>query len=132
MRQAAECQSSRAQKRGKVFTQAFSREPALTTLPILPRPAGKPKPIAKVRLVTLAVRTAILNHEQMPALVLSNGSRENVFYDLTIPPPVRRTAQPGTVTWRDGSNWKHSSVIGSYTDAELELILAYLRSAVRP
>jgi hypothetical protein len=83
-------------------------------------------------LVTPAVRTAILNHEEMPALVLNNGSRETVFYDLTIPPPVRHTAQPGTVTWRDASNWRHSSVTGSYTDAELELILAYLRSAVQP
>jgi len=83
-------------------------------------------------LATPSVRTAILNHEAMPALVLSNGSREIVFYDLTTPPPVRHTAQPDTVMWRDGSNWKHSSVAGSYNDAELNLILAYLRSVVQP
>jgi len=47
---AAECQRSRRQKRGKVFTQAFSRKRALTALPILLRPAEKLTSSAKVRL----------------------------------------------------------------------------------
>src|SRR5215510_7006415 len=50
---AAECQRSRGQKRGKVFTQAFSRKRALTALPILLRPAGKLTSSAKVRLATV-------------------------------------------------------------------------------
>jgi hypothetical protein len=29
---------------------------------------------------------------------------------------------------RDGSSWKHSSVIGSYSDADLTAILAFLRA----
>jgi mono/diheme cytochrome c family protein len=96
-------------------------------------------PIAKVpanvkalrELATPSVRTAVLGNQTMPALVINNGSRASVFYDLTTPPPVLHTAQPGTVTWREGSDWHHASVLGSYSDAELGLILEYLRSAVQ-
>lgn len=83
-------------------------------------------------LATPSVRTAVFENQTMPALLVSNGSRGVLFYDLTTAPPVLHTAQPGTVTWRDGSDWKHSSVGGSYSDAELNLILVYLRSAVQP
>ncbi|MGC9950866.1 MAG: sigma 54-interacting transcriptional regulator [Bryobacteraceae bacterium] len=51
----AECQRSTAQTRGKVFTQAFSPEPALTPLRILPRTAGKLTGSAKVRLIARAI-----------------------------------------------------------------------------
>ena len=55
-----------------------------------------------------------------------------MFYDLTAPPPVLRTESPASVQSRDGSAWKHSSVIGAYTEADLPAILAYLRAVVKP
>jgi len=55
-----------------------------------------------------------------------------MFYDLTSSPPVLRTESPTAVQTRDGSTWKHSSVTGSYSDAELATILAYLRVVVKP
>ena len=66
----------------------------------------------------------------MPALILSNKSLAVLFYDLTTQPPVLRTVAPTAVQTRDGSNWRHSSVIGSYNDAELSSILDYLRAVV--
>jgi hypothetical protein len=83
-------------------------------------------------LATLSVRTAIFESQSMPELLLSNGSRAIVFYDLTTAPPVLHTAQPGTVTWREGSDWRHSPFTKAYNDFELEFILAYLRSTVQP
>jgi mono/diheme cytochrome c family protein len=96
-------------------------------------------PIARVptsvpafrELTTPSVRTAIAGNQKMPALVINDGTRAKVFYDLTTAPPVLHTAQPGTVSWRDGSDWRHASVLGSYSDTELGSILEYLRSAVR-
>ena len=82
-------------------------------------------------LATPSVRTAIVGNQTMPALVINDGTRAKMFYDLTTPPPVLHTAQPGTVAWRDGSDWRHTSVLGSYSDTELGSILEYLRSAVR-
>jgi hypothetical protein len=94
-------------------------------------------PIAKVPadtkkllgLATPAVRTATLDGVGMPALAVSNGSRATIFYDLTSSPPVQHNAPPGTVTWKDATGWRHSSVTGSYTETELAAVLAYLREA---
>lgn len=83
-------------------------------------------------LATPSVRTAIFESQSMPGLLLSNGSRAIVFFDLTTAPPVLHTAQPGTVTWREGSDWRHSPFTKAYNDFELEFILAYLRSTVQP
>ena len=97
-------------------------------------------PIAKVpssaaelkALATPAVKTATMDGESMPVLVLSEGKQSIVFYDLTSIPPVQRSAEPGSVKFADGSNWRHSSVIKSYDDAELAAILTYLRVAAKP
>jgi len=97
-------------------------------------------PIAKVpesaaALKTLAtpnVKTAATAGESMPALVLSEGRQSTLFYDLTSSPPVQRTADPGSVKFTDGGNWRHSSVTGAYSDAELAAILTYLRAAIKP
>lgn len=83
-------------------------------------------------MATPPVRTAIFENQTMPALLLSNASRAVLFYDLTTAPPVLHTAQPGSVTWRDGTDWKHSSFTKAYNDVELDYILVYLRSAVEP
>ena len=96
-------------------------------------------PIAKVpgdvqalkALATPGVGTVTLSGDAMPALVLSKGTRSVVFYDLTLPPPVLHTEEPSAVKVADGSGWKHSSVIGAYSDAELASLLAYLRVVVK-
>jgi len=97
-------------------------------------------PIAKVpasaaelrALVTPNVKTGAMGGESMPVLVLSEGKQNTVFYDLTSAPPVQQNAEPGSVKFTDGSNWRHSSVVGAYTDSELDSILTYLRAAVKP
>jgi mono/diheme cytochrome c family protein len=102
-------------------------------IPVAPPIANIPLNAAALRsLRTPSVRTAKLAAEIMPALLVSNTSRATIFYDLTTPPPVLRTVDPGTVTWTDNPPWRHSSVIASYTDAELTSILAYLRSGAEP
>jgi mono/diheme cytochrome c family protein len=83
-------------------------------------------------LATPQISTATLGADSMPALVISKKANAVMFYDLTTAPPVLRTESPAAVQTRDGSPWRHSSVIGSYNDAELSAILAYLRTAVRP
>jgi len=95
--------------------------------------AKVPADVAALRaLATPSVSTATMGGERMPALMVSKTSRGVMFYDLTTPPPVLRTAVPGAVETTAGSAWKHSSVIGAYNDSELASILAYLRAVVKP
>jgi mono/diheme cytochrome c family protein len=82
-------------------------------------------------LATTKVRTAAMASESMPALVVSDGKRGALFYDLTSAPPVERTADAGAVKFSDGSTWRHASVIAAYKDDELTAILAYLRAVVK-
>ena len=97
-------------------------------------------PIAKVpvsaaalkALATPDVKTAAIEGESMPALVLSEGKQGPVFYDLTSAPPVQRSAPPGSAKFTNGSQWQHSSAIGTYNDGELSAILAYLRAVIKP
>lgn len=97
-------------------------------------------PIAKVpadaaalrALATPEVVTATMGGEKMSALMVGKTSRGVIFYDLTTPPPVLRTADPAAVQTSQGSAWQHSSVIGAYNDRELSSILGYLRAVVKP
>jgi mono/diheme cytochrome c family protein len=97
-------------------------------------PIGKvPADAAALKaLATPQVSTATLAGESMPALVVSKKANAVMFYDLTTTPPVLRTESPAAVQTRDGSSWRHASVTGAYTDAELSAILAYLRAVVKP
>jgi mono/diheme cytochrome c family protein len=79
-------------------------------------------------LATPDVKTAAIGEESMPALVLKDTKQGTLFYDLTSAPPVERNELPGSVKFTDPGSWRHSSVMGSYNDAELEAILAYLRA----
>ena len=83
-------------------------------------------------LATPTVKTAALDGESMPALVLSDGKLSSVFYDLTSAPPVQHNAPPASVKFTDDSQWRHSSATGAYNDSELTAILAYLRAAIKP
>jgi cytochrome c553 len=97
-------------------------------------------PIAKIpadaaglrRLATPQVGTATAGGESFPALVVSHGKNQTKVYDLTSPPPVLRTLASGSVTLKEGSDWRHSSVLASYSEADLQAILAYLRAAGTP
>jgi mono/diheme cytochrome c family protein len=95
--------------------------------------AQVPASVAALKaLATPNLKTGTLDDESMPVLVLSDGKQSTLFYDLTSAPPVERNAQPGSVKFTDGSNWRHSSVIGAYNDSELAAILAYLSAVIKP
>jgi mono/diheme cytochrome c family protein len=97
-------------------------------------------PIAKIpadaaalrALATPDVRTATVDGEAMPALLVSQGKTRALFYDLTSAPPVLRTVDPNTLKVAESSAWRHASVIGAYNDAELASVLIYLREAMKP
>jgi|HubBroStandDraft_6_1064221.scaffolds.fasta_scaffold177894_2 mono/diheme cytochrome c family protein len=97
-------------------------------------------PIAKIpadaaalrALATPDVRTATASGEAMPALIVSQGKTRAVFYDLTSAPPVLRTVNPDALKVTEGSAWRHASVIGTYNDAELGAVIAFLREVIKP
>lgn len=82
------------------------------------------------RLDTQKIVTITLAGESMPALVLRQGAVRTLFYDLTSAPPVRRNVDSSGITITEGSIWRHSSALGTYTNDELENILVYLRAVV--
>ncbi len=96
-------------------------------------------PIAKIpadaaalrSLATPDVRTATVDGEAMPALIVSQGKTRALFYDLTSVPPVLRTVDPGALKVTQGSSWRHALVIGAYNNADLASILVYLREAIK-
>lgn len=83
-------------------------------------------------IATPDVRTATVDGEAMPALIVSQNKTRALFYDLTSVPPVLRTVDPGAFKVAAGSAWRHASVIGAYNDAELASILAFLRETIKP
>ena len=83
-------------------------------------------------LATPNVKTGSLDGDSMPVLILSDGKRGSVFYDLTSVPPVQRNAEPGSVKFTAGSTWRHASVMGAYNDTELAAILTYLSAVIKP
>lgn len=102
-------------------------------MPVTTPIASVPTSVQGLRdLQTPSVQTVSLDGDSMPALVLSQGKLRTQFYDLTSVPPVLRSAEPGTVKVSSGSQWRHASTLGSYSDAELESILAFLRATVKP
>lgn len=84
-------------------------------------------------LATPDVRTATVDGEAMPALIVSQVKTHALFYDLTsVPPVLRAVEEPDTLKVSEGSSWRHSSVITSYNDDQLNSILAFLREAIKP
>jgi mono/diheme cytochrome c family protein len=97
-------------------------------------PLGRvPSDVAALRaLATPQVRTAAVDGESMPALMVSQGKVRTIFYDLTSAPPVLRTLDPDAVKMAEGSGWRHASAIDAYDDGELESILNFLHEVVKP
>jgi mono/diheme cytochrome c family protein len=101
-------------------------------VPVAPAIADIPTDAASLRkMATPKVGTATLDGQTFPAVVASQIPKETKLYDLTVFPPVLRTAPPSTVKMTDGSSWNHATALGDFTDAELESILAYLRAIKR-
>ena len=88
-----------------------------------------PESVAVLRsLETPKIVTAKVDGESLPAFVLSKGGIQTKLYDLTVSPPVLRTFATSSVQIQQGSQWRHATAISSYTDADLDLILAFLRA----
>jgi len=101
--------------------------PVASPIAIIPADAA-----ALRRLATPHVETAMVAGESFPALVVSRRKNQTKLYDLTAPPPVLRTLAPASVTLKQASDWQHARVLSTYSDAELQAILAYVRTAVAP
>jgi mono/diheme cytochrome c family protein len=82
------------------------------------------------RLATPQVKTATVDGEVFPAIVVAQSPDATKVYDFTTVPPVLRTFATPAVKVTDGSKWRHAAVVGTtYSDQELELVLDYLRAA---
>ena len=99
-------------------------------LAVTPAIANIPADVPALRnLAAPQLSTATVSGETFPALLSSKIPSETKVYDLTRFPPVLRTFSPSAVELKDGSAWKHSSVLGDFSDEELGLILEFLRAA---
>lgn len=78
------------------------------------------------------VGMATVHGETFPALVTAQVPNEVKLYDLTQFPPVLRTFRQSEVTVKESSTWKHATVLGSYSDMDLESILTFLRVVKTP
>jgi cytochrome c peroxidase len=95
-------------------------------------------PIANIPATAAALRnaptpdihTARVGADHFPTLVVSEGGRRTVLFDLTALPPVMRTIESASVQIANDSAWRHAAVVKAYNDRELESILAFLRSAL--
>ena len=82
-------------------------------------------------LATPHLSTAMVGDETFPVIVVTQLRDETKLFDLTTVPPVLRTLPSAAVKLQDGSGWRHSTVVGAYSDQELDLVLAFLRASVR-
>ncbi len=83
-------------------------------------------------LQTRKVHTVQFGSESFPAVVVKENGDETMVYDLTSSPPVRRTVSSAKIQIVETSEWRHSSVIQSYSSEELEYILLFLREIAKP
>lgn len=103
---------------------AGSGVPAANPVTKVPVDAAALRAIATLE----SVSTATVGGESMPALLVSEGAGRTLFYDFTSPPPVLRTVNNDELGFEPGNQWRHDQVLGTYTDAELDRILDYLRA----
>jgi mono/diheme cytochrome c family protein len=105
--------------------------PVTTPIEKIPADAAALRALATPGIRTATV-TANGGGDAMPALIVSQGKTRALFYDLTSAPPVLRTVDPDALKVAEGSSWRHASVLGAYNDAELALVLGYLREVTKP
>jgi mono/diheme cytochrome c family protein len=93
--------------------------------------ATVPKNIAGLREPEMPnVRTARVGADRFPTLIVSEGGKRTVLYDLSVLPPVLRTIESKDVGIVDYNAWLHSTITKSYSDRELESILSFLKAAL--
>ena len=105
---------------------AGSGVPAANPLTQIPATASALRAITTLE----GVSTATTDIDSMPALLVSEGVSRTLFYDLTLAPPVLRAVDNDSLRLDPGNPWRHDQVMGTYTDAELDRILEYLRAVV--
>lgn len=98
--------------------------------PIGPNLAAKPPSSAQaIRDVkashVIAITTA--KGEKFPALPFKESNTSVTVYDLTSMPPVLRSFAPAEIKSRTDGAWSHSAALRSYSDAELQNIVQYLK-----
>lgn len=99
-------------------------------IPVAPPIHDVPLTVAALKaLKTSRVVTATIGGDSMPALVVAKKASTVTFYDLTMPPPVLRTVAPADFSSQEQSVWRHSTVMGAYSDEDLTAVLVYLRAA---
>jgi mono/diheme cytochrome c family protein len=74
------------------------------------------------------VRSAVVDGDRFPALIVSEGGRRTVLYDLTTLPPVLRSVDAASLKIDGPAAWRHPTA--AYNDSELGSILDFLRSAI--
>ena len=92
-----------------------------------------PESVAALRQVpTPQIENATAEGDSFPALPLNKNGAQTKLYDFTKLPPVLRTFPKGVVTFKEGSAWRHESMLAGYSDQELDAVLAFLRAVVKP
>ena len=69
------------------------------------------------------------NETSFPALPIATAGPIVTLYDLSSPLPVLRSFAAGKVRLSSDADWNHASTLRSFSDAELESILQFLRAA---
>jgi mono/diheme cytochrome c family protein len=92
-----------------------------------------PADVAGLRsLSTPKVVNASFDGRTFPALVVSQVRDQTKFYDMTAVPPVLMGVAPAAITFGAPASWQHSSVLSTYSDADLAAILEYVRAMQQP
>ncbi len=77
-----------------------------------------------------ALKAKLQTGEEFSALLVSQNENVVQLYDLTSAPPVLRTfARPQVVSLAQNPAWRHEDFVKDYSPADLEDVVAYLRSA---
>jgi mono/diheme cytochrome c family protein len=66
-----------------------------------------------------------------PVVVVEQTATRWRVYDLSAPLPVLRTFSADQVAMEARTAWRHEQATAAYTQAELEMILSYLRARIR-
>jgi hypothetical protein len=70
------------------------------------------------------IRTAAIDGDGFPALIVTQGGRRTVLYDLTVLPPVLRTVDAASLKIDGPAEWRHPT--SAYNDSEHRSILDFL------
>jgi mono/diheme cytochrome c family protein len=89
---------------------------------------GRGIPVAQMKAGQVR-RAKLANGESFPAVVASDKEGIMQLYDLTVPPPVRRTIRKDELASLDTEpEWKHSVVTRSYSESELTRIREFVKN----